>query len=94
MYYSVTICHEMLTYSTTTPLFQFPESLFAMLSNPELSSIITWLPHGRSFIIVDKESLAENVLPMYFRHSHMSSFTRQLNGYGFMKIRIGPFERR
>jgi len=93
MYYSVTICHACLL-TTLPPLLQFPESLFAMLSNPELESIITWLPHGRSFIIVDRESLAKQVLPMYFRHNNMSSFTRQLNGYGFMKIRIGPFERR
>eukprot|EP00571_Detonula_confervacea_P009241 CAMPEP_0172322542 /NCGR_PEP_ID=MMETSP1058-20130122/46192_1 /TAXON_ID=83371 /ORGANISM="Detonula confervacea, Strain CCMP 353" /LENGTH=612 /DNA_ID=CAMNT_0013038309 /DNA_START=447 /DNA_END=2285 /DNA_ORIENTATION=+ len=71
----------------------FPESLFAILSNFDLSSIIKWLPHGRSFVILNQHEFAERVLPVYFRHSNLSSFNRQLNGYGFNKIKIGPHEK-
>mmetsp|Transcript_20678 Transcript_20678/g.43172 ORF Transcript_20678/g.43172 Transcript_20678/m.43172 type:complete len:612 (-) Transcript_20678:82-1917(-) len=67
----------------------FPESLFAILSNTYLSSIIEWLPHGRSFIILDREEFAKSVLPAYFRHNNMPSFNRQLNGYGYKKLKIG-----
>ena len=30
----------------------FPERLMAILNDPSLSDIITWLPHGRSFVII------------------------------------------
>lgn len=54
----------------------FVESLFAILSNPKLSNVIEWLPHGRSFLILDREEFARSVLPVYFRHSNLPSFTR------------------
>ncbi|KAL9191049.1 hypothetical protein ACHAXT_000755 [Thalassiosira profunda] len=66
----------------------FPESLVAILSNHELSNVIQWMPHGRSFYIIDPEAFASKVLPVYFRHTKLSSFNRQLNGYGFRKIRL------
>ena len=31
----------------------FIVKLYVMLSQPELSDIITWLPHGRSWTIID-----------------------------------------
>lgn len=68
----------------------FPESLFAILSNTDHSSIIEWLPHGRSFVILNRDEFAKRVLPVYFRHSNLTSFNRQLNGYGFDEIKIGP----
>lgn len=54
----------------------FPESLFAMLSNESLSSAITWMPHGRSFKILNHASFSTQVLPVYYRHSNISSFLR------------------
>jgi hypothetical protein len=54
----------------------FNESLFAILSNQTLSSIITWMPHGRSFTILKTDQFANEVLPKYFRHNNISSFLR------------------
>ncbi|KAL7499508.1 hypothetical protein ACHAWT_008115 [Skeletonema menzelii] len=65
----------------------FPETLFAILSNDSLSDIITWKPHGRSFAILDRSEFARSVLPTYYRTSRMGSFAKQLNGYSFTKIK-------
>ncbi|KAL7553713.1 hypothetical protein ACHAWF_017034 [Thalassiosira exigua] len=71
----------------------FPESLYAILSNPDLSNVIEWSSHGRSFRILNRDEFSKSVLPVYYRHSNLSSFNRQLNGYGFKKIRLGPYEK-
>ena len=47
----------------------FPRRLFRMLSDPTISDIITWLPHGRAFVIMKTEALADTVLPTYFPES-------------------------
>jgi hypothetical protein len=67
----------------------FPEILFAILSNQHLEDIITWMPHGRSFTILDRNKFVQSVLPVYFKASRMASFAKQLNAYGFVKIKQG-----
>lgn len=54
----------------------FPESLYAILSNDTMSTIITWMPHGRSFKILNSALFSSQVLPRYYRHSNLSSFLR------------------
>ena len=39
----------------------FPAKLHAILSNPEYAHIISWMPHGRSWKIMDKELLLSAV---------------------------------
>lgn len=47
-----------------------------------------WVQGGKSFLIVDPKKFSKTVLPKYFKHSNFSSFVRQLNFYGFRKVRI------
>lgn len=67
----------------------FPVKLHMILSNPKHEDIIRWLPHGRSWCILDQKALEENVIPLYFRHVKYSSFARQVNGWGFKRIVSG-----
>lgn len=82
----------------------FPQRLMRILSDPTISDIVTWLPHGRSFVIIQPETLAEKILPIYFPESCTSpsgakssstackypSFTRKLNRWGFRQVTRGP----
>ena len=80
----------------------FPQRLMRILSDQSIVDIITWLPHGRSFVITQPEILAENILPKYFPESSTSSnkssstavkypsFTRKLNRWGFRQVTRGP----
>ena len=72
----------------------FASKLFDMLSNEkeqEFSQYITWMPHGRAFkvLVADEPGEFEDrVLKKYFRTNKLSSFMRQINGWGFKRISI------
>lgn len=68
----------------------FPAALFDILADPELDDIIAWLPHGRSWRIVDVDKFNEQVLSSYFNQSKYTSFIRQVNGWGFRRVQNGP----
>jgi len=68
----------------------FPYKLFDLLEHidtvePELSHIISWLPHGRSFLVHKPNEFMKLVLPKFFNQKY-ASFQRQLNLYGFSRI--------
>jgi hypothetical protein len=52
-----------------------------ILDDENNADIITWLPHGKGFIIVDKKRFAEETLPTAFKKAKakFTSFTRKLN---------------
>ena len=69
----------------------FPVKLFYMLEHidlhePELSSIISWQPHGRCFITHNPLKMEELILPRFFKQKQYASFRRQLNLWGFSRI--------
>lgn len=55
----------------------FPFKLHSILSNPEYEDIIAWLPHGRSWRILQQHAFEDKVIPVFFRHGRYSSFARQ-----------------
>ncbi|CAB9521448.1 shock factor protein 4 [Seminavis robusta] len=71
----------------------FPARLHRLLTNAEkegISHIISWQPHGRCFLVHNKELFEQQVMPRWFQQSSNSSFLRQLNLYGFMRLHKGP----
>lgn len=68
----------------------FPERLMQVLDRGDMNHIITFLPHGRAFIVMHIEELKEVILPRFFNQSKFMSFTRQLNLWGFTRITKGP----
>ena len=67
----------------------FPEKLMEVLDRADLEGIITWMPHGRAFIVLQPQQLREVVLPRFFKQTKFMSFTRQLNLWGFKRITKG-----
>eukprot|EP00522_Entomoneis_paludosa_P001464 CAMPEP_0172465354 /NCGR_PEP_ID=MMETSP1065-20121228/53257_1 /TAXON_ID=265537 /ORGANISM="Amphiprora paludosa, Strain CCMP125" /LENGTH=342 /DNA_ID=CAMNT_0013221859 /DNA_START=76 /DNA_END=1104 /DNA_ORIENTATION=+ len=54
------------------------------------AEVATWSEAGDNFVVKNVEKFATTVLPLYFKHSNFSSFARQLNFYGFRKLRTDP----
>mmetsp|Transcript_15118 Transcript_15118/g.17609 ORF Transcript_15118/g.17609 Transcript_15118/m.17609 type:complete len:296 (-) Transcript_15118:265-1152(-) len=75
---------------------QFPRRLYTMLESESKNQeccnemLIQWSDSGQAFRIVDIEFFSTLILPKYFRTSKFSSFQRNLNLYGFSKVRRGP----
>ena len=56
----------------------FPVKLHYILSHPEYSEYISWLPHGRAWRIMKPKSFEEKVIPKFFRSDKYASFMRQV----------------
>jgi len=68
----------------------FPETLFDIISEVDYSHIIAWLPHGRGFIIYDKERFASEILTRFFIGAKFTSFTRRLKRWNYARVPRGP----
>jgi len=72
----------------------FPEILREILSNPDYTSIVSWLPNGIYFAINDPAEFSSVILPKYFRRVIFRSFIRKLNRWGFRSVKrsVSGFE--
>jgi len=71
----------------------FPLQLQRMLDKLESdrnASSISWLSHGRAFIIHDPDGFATKIMPLYFHQSNFAYFQRQLQLYRFQQFTSGP----
>ena len=72
------------TDESNAPLFL--RKTYTMLSSCP-SDIACWSDDGSSIIVKDANKLASQIIPTIFKHNKYSSFVRQLNFYGFRKLR-------
>lgn len=68
---------------------KLPSKLAVMLTDPDLVHVVNWLPHGRSWKIVNRDQFTEIALPRYFGHKNYASFVRIVNAWGFRRVTSG-----
>ena len=57
----------------------FIEKTWEILQGGLYNDIIRWKSTGGSFEIVDEQRFINEILPLYFKHSNLSSFVRQVH---------------
>lgn len=70
----------------------FPLKLYKILEDADkegFSDVITFLGHGKCFVVVRPERFVKEIMPKYFKTARISSFHRQLNLYGFKRVSEG-----
>ena len=67
----------------------FNEKVYSILMKPEYQRWISFLPHGRAFVVILPIAFEKEVCLPYFGHKRYSSFLRQLNNYGYRHISQG-----
>lgn len=53
----------------------FPMRLHAILADPTVCDVCSWLPHGKSFVVLRPDVFAAHVLPRYFAPDGSNSLT-------------------
>jgi hypothetical protein len=76
-----------------TSLPPFIKSLYSILQDDKNAHIISWTNRPvagekQRFRVKSASQLASVILPQHFRHTKLSSFMRQLNNYGFSKVKL------
>lgn len=54
-------------------------------SSIKYEDVVTWLPHGKGFIISDKSKFEKEILPTFLPHTKYASFTRRLKRWKFVR---------
>lgn len=73
----------------------FPEKLLYILDSGTQTKIITWLDHGKSFLVVNPDALVRQILCVYFKEVKLSSydaFEQELHRWGFVKRKLANKE--
>ncbi|XP_061560212.1 heat shock factor protein 2 [Phycodurus eques] len=64
----------------------FLTKLWTLVEDADTNELICWSQEGNSFLVLDEQRFAKEMLPKFFKHNNMASFIRQLNMYGFRKV--------
>ncbi|KAF6714717.1 Heat shock factor protein 2 [Oryzias melastigma] len=71
-------------HSSNVPAFL--TKLWTLVEDADTNEFICWSQEGNSFLVLDEQRFAKEILPKFFKHNNMASFIRQLNMYGFRKV--------
>jgi hypothetical protein len=74
----------------------FPRMLLKMLEDAEskdFENIVSWVPGQENlFRVYDSDRFTREIAPLYFKCTQYKSFQRQLNLYGFSRIKTGLYK--
>lgn len=65
----------------------FVRNLFELLESKKYENLVRWTDEGETFVVIDAGRFTSDILPSKFNHSNFASFVRQLNKFGFHKIK-------
>jgi hypothetical protein len=86
-------CTDDSTNAAKQECIQFPWKLHEMLDNADVegfSDIVSWLPGSmNSFKVHQPRVFVEGTMPRYFKKIKFKSFRRQINMWGFKRIKGG-----
>lgn len=69
---------------------RFPEQLYNLLCNPALNDILCWLPHGKSWIVLNQNAFVEKIIRQkHFFMSDYDNFIQCVNKWGFKQVNSG-----
>lgn len=83
---------ESRTSCSNVPQVSFPlklQRILDLLESEGSTDIVSWLGHGRAFLVHDPNRFVSEIMPVYFNQSKYSSFQRQLYMYNFERITTG-----
>ena len=66
-----------------------PQKAYSLIDTCD-PAIACWSDQGTTFVVKDPKVFAAEKIPEFFKHNNFSSFVRQLNFYGFRKIKSDP----
>lgn len=69
-----------------TKKHSFAEHLMAVLDDESNSDILTWMPDGNAFTIINPKKFTLVDMPKLFNIRNMSSFVRKLGRWGFHRV--------
>mmetsp|Transcript_23000 Transcript_23000/g.34266 ORF Transcript_23000/g.34266 Transcript_23000/m.34266 type:complete len:567 (-) Transcript_23000:233-1933(-) len=80
-------CLHSTSSTTNTSTAQYDQHHTTDIVDPH--NVISWLPHGRSWIVRDTTKFIKSIAVTHFNCSVYKSFIRQVNGWGFKRIASG-----
>jgi HSF-type DNA-binding len=66
--------------------YTFSHLLKSVLDDPAHEDVITWMPDGMAFTIVNHKRFTMELMPKIFNIRNMSSFVRKLGRWGFNRV--------
>lgn len=66
--------------------FSFAEELMALIDDEANCDVISWMPDGKAFTIIDPKRFTKVEMPKIFNIRNMSSFVRKLTRWGFHRF--------
>jgi HSF-type DNA-binding len=90
--FGLRVCHMILVCRNGIFVAFCTQKTFDIMNTSD-PAIVSWVDGGHAFVIKDVDTFSNTIIPDYFKHRKFSSFVRQLNFYGFRKIKTGKVVR-